>query len=200
MSEKALLRAEARKRLRSLRLDDRVRRGAAIEASVWSVPEIRSARRILLYASMAEEVPTDAIAREARLRGIEAVYPRCAVDSVAMTLHLVEHEEALLTGGRFGVREPAPDCKDVDPESIDVAFLPGLGWDRRGHRLGRGAGYYDRLLAGPDWRGLRAGLFFSVQEFAAIPTDPWDIPLDIVITENGIVLAEAPSATDHGLS
>jgi 5-formyltetrahydrofolate cyclo-ligase len=68
-------------------------------------------------------------------------------------------------------------------EEVDLAFIPGLAWDRGGHRLGRGAGFYDRLLGDPRWRGFRCGLFFAAQEVPRIPFDPWDAQLDAIITE-----------------
>jgi 5-formyltetrahydrofolate cyclo-ligase len=65
--------------------------------------------------------------------------------------------------------------------------VPGLAWDRAGRRLGRGAGYYDRLFADPAWRGFRCGLFFAAAEAPALPADPWDRPLDAVVTGREIV-------------
>jgi 5-formyltetrahydrofolate cyclo-ligase len=75
----------------------------------------------------------------------------------------------------------------VGESEVDVALMPGLAWDRAGNRLGRGAGYYDRLLAHPDWRAFRCGLFFATQEFPALPADPWDQPLQAVVTEREII-------------
>jgi 5-formyltetrahydrofolate cyclo-ligase len=71
-------------------------------------------------------------------------------------------------------------------EEVDAALVPGLGWDRSGGRIGRGAGYYDRLFADPEWRGFRCGLFFAAQEADVLPTDPWDAPLDAVVTEREV--------------
>jgi 5-formyltetrahydrofolate cyclo-ligase len=75
----------------------------------------------------------------------------------------------------------------VDVHEVDVALVPGLAWDRRGARLGRGAGYYDRLFLRPSWRGFRCGLFFAAQEFDRLPANRMDAPLDAVVTEREIV-------------
>jgi 5-formyltetrahydrofolate cyclo-ligase len=64
----------------------------------------------------------------------------------------------------------------------DVLLIPLLGFDRAGNRLGQGAGYYDRALAQMP-HALRIGLGWSVQEFADLPADPWDMPLDAILTE-----------------
>ncbi|HEX2093197.1 MAG TPA: 5-formyltetrahydrofolate cyclo-ligase [Longimicrobiaceae bacterium] len=177
------LRRELRARLRALSPAERETAAGEIERRVWTVPEVAGARVLLLYASLPEEVPTDGIAREAWRRGIVVVYPRCVVNTREMTLHALERLEALRAGS-FGIREPDETvCPLVSVEKIDAVLVPGLGWDRRGGRIGRGAGYYDRLFADARWRGFRCGIFFAVQEAPEVPVDPWDTPLDAVVTE-----------------
>lgn len=184
---KAEARARARERLRALSPAGRAAAGAAVARRVWEVAEVAGARVLLLYASLPTEVPTDAVAEEAHRRGITVVYPRCLVDARALALHRVAPGEALLEGGSYGIREPAPACPLVEVAEVDAALVPGLAWDRAGRRLGRGAGYYDRLFARPDWRGYRCGLFFAAQEMPSLPADPWDAPLHAVVTEEETV-------------
>ncbi len=184
---KTEVRREARQRLASLA--EPVRREAArlISERVWTVPEIAAASALMIYASLPSEVDTDLIAAEAVRRGVNLVYPRCLTEGGRMTLHRVQAHAELLADGRYGIREPDSSCPIVDPAEVDAALIPGLAWDRNGARLGRGAGYYDRLLQDPRWRGFKCGLFFSVQEFERLPTDPHDSPLDAVVTEAGIL-------------
>ncbi|HEX2081109.1 MAG TPA: 5-formyltetrahydrofolate cyclo-ligase [Longimicrobium sp.] len=182
---KDALRAEARAFLRALPPAERAAAEARIARRVWEVPEIAGARTLLVYASLPEEVGTDGIAAEARRRGITLVYPRCLPEG-RMTLHAVDAPDALRPG-RFGIREPDADASPLrEPGEIDAALIPGLAWDRAGHRLGRGAGYYDRLLAHPEWRGFRCGLFFAAQETPSIPHEAWDVRLDAIVTEQEI--------------
>jgi 5-formyltetrahydrofolate cyclo-ligase len=183
---KDALRARARAVLRALPPAERAAGQARIEARVWEVPEVAAARTLLLYASLPEEVATDAIADEARRRGITLVYPRCLPQGV-MTLHAVAAPDSLRPG-RFGIREPDADaCPVREVGEIDAALIPGLAWDRAGHRLGRGAGYYDRLLAHPGWRGFRCGLFFAAQETPSVPHEPWDVRLNAIVTEREVI-------------
>lgn len=183
---KDALRIRARAALRALAPDARAAAEAEIARRVWTLPEIAGARTLLVYASLPEEVGTDALAAEARRRGILLVYPRCLSEG-RMTLHAVKSPVALRPG-RYGIREPDADaCPVRRVEDVDAALIPGLAWDRGGHRLGRGAGYYDRLLADPAWRGFRCGLFFAAQEAAAVPHDAWDVPLDAVVTDAEVV-------------
>ena len=92
-----------------------------------------------------------------------------------------------LVPGRFGTAEPEPTAAVLDP---DLLFVPLAAFDRRGFRLGYGAGYYDGAL-----RRLRAakpvlavGVAFAVQEVAAVPTEPHDERLDAVLTESGLTI------------
>ena len=142
------------------------------------------ARHVLVYASLPGEVPTERLVAGARARGIGVTYPRCLPEGRQMTLHAVQTDDDLQAVGAYGIREPAAHCATIDVEAIDIAFLPGLAWDRTGHRLGRGAGYYDRLLGDRRWRAFRCGLFFAIQEVADIPSDPWDAVMDAVVTEH----------------
>lgn len=182
---KAALRRELRARLRALSPEAREAAGREVARALWTLPEVAGARTLLLYAALPGELPTDEIAGEALRRGITVTYPRCVEGTREMTLH-APGALAELREGSFGIREPDPACPHVRVEEVDAALLPGLGWDRRGHRLGRGAGYYDRLLADPRWRAFRCGLFFALQEVPRIPEDPWDVPLDAVVTEREV--------------
>jgi 5-formyltetrahydrofolate cyclo-ligase len=180
------LRAEARRRLRAL--DGAARTAAEVEIGrrVWSLPEVAAARTLLLFADLPEEVPTDAIAAEALRRGLTVVYPRTLPEMRGVTLRGVDSLGHLRTGS-YGIREPEVErCPEIAESSIDVALVPGLAWDRSGNRLGRGAGYYDRLFGNAAWRGFRCGIFFSLQEVEKIPTEPWDLPLDAVVTEREV--------------
>jgi 5-formyltetrahydrofolate cyclo-ligase len=147
------------------------------------VPELAEAGTLLLFADLPEEVGTDRMAAHALERGATLVYPRTLPGSRAMTLHRVAALDELRTG-QYGIREPDVErCPPVPLASVDAALVPGLAWDRRGARLGRGAGYYDRLFAHPAWRAFRCGIFFAFQEMDAIPAEPWDVPLQAVVTD-----------------
>ncbi|WP_237477251.1 5-formyltetrahydrofolate cyclo-ligase [Lichenibacterium dinghuense] len=92
-----------------------------------------------------------------------------------------------LVPGRFGTAEPAPEAAERDP---DLLFVPLAAFDRRGFRLGYGAGFYDGALA--RLRAVRpvlaVGVAFAAQEVPAVPTEPHDQPLDAVLTERGLTL------------
>jgi len=91
-----------------------------------------------------------------------------------------------LEAGQWGIREPRAAAPQVDP---DIVLTPLAAFDRRGHRIGYGAGYYDRTLAELRTRKpvLAIGLAFAVQEIDAVPDTAHDVALDLVLTEREII-------------
>ena len=108
------------------------------------------------------------------------------------------HPEAVLVAGRHGTRHPDGPAVDLElglELGPDLVFVPLLAWDRRLARLGHGGGYYDRTLAArPDMVAIGVGL--AAQEVAMVPTGPYDVPLDAVLTERGVILPEGCSVAD----
>ncbi|HET6763299.1 MAG TPA: 5-formyltetrahydrofolate cyclo-ligase [Longimicrobiaceae bacterium] len=181
--DKDAARRHARLRLAALDAAAREAASAEIARRVWTLPQVASARTLLLFASLPGEVDTAPIAAEAVRRGIVVTYPRCLPETRELALHAVATPDELLPGA-YGIREPdALVCPLVHAGEVDAVLVPGLAWDRAGRRLGRGAGYYDRLFALPEWRAFRCGLFFAAQELEHVPTDAWDAPLAAVVTE-----------------
>jgi 5-formyltetrahydrofolate cyclo-ligase len=185
-------RREVRARLRAMDAEARQAASAEIARLVWTVPAVAEARVLLLYADLPGEVETGLIAGEAARRGIVVTYPRCLPETREMALHRVDGTDQLLPGA-YGIREPdALVCPLVSAGEVDAVVVPGLAWDRAGGRLGRGAGYYDRLFALPQWRGFRCGVFFAAQELPAVSADPWDAPLHAVATEREVWVPTGP--------
>jgi 5-formyltetrahydrofolate cyclo-ligase len=183
---KPALRLEARRRLAAVPPTERAAAESALAGLLWSVPEVAGAASLLLFADLPQEVGSGAIAAQALQRGVRLVYPRTLPETQELRLYQVASLD-LLRPGNYGIREPDPErCPEVPAAGIDAVLVPGLAWDRRGTRLGRGAGYYDRMFARPDWRGFRCGIFFALQEMEEIPADPWDRPLQAVVTEREV--------------
>lgn len=97
------------------------------------------------------------------------------------------HSATKMVDGAFGIPVPSPEAETFTP---DIIIVPLVGFDAARHRLGYGAGYYDATLADLRQRGhkfLTVGAAFSTQQLAAIPTEPHDQQLDLVITEKGVL-------------
>ncbi len=100
---------------------------------------------------------------------------------------------------RFGILE-SQHQPTVRAAQLDAIFIPLVGFDRLGNRLGMGAGFYDRSLAGLRYpKPLLIGIAFSCQEVEQLPADPWDIPLDYIVTNREIVKTNRQGTSIHSI-
>lgn len=111
------------------------------------------------------------------------VFPRVEMESKRIDFYRVRAWSDLVPGS-FGVREPDPErCSLVPMSEIEFLLVPGVAFDRHGGRLGRGGGFYDRLLEQLPKSVPRVGAFFACQELTEVAREAHDQPLDRVITE-----------------
>jgi 5-formyltetrahydrofolate cyclo-ligase len=153
-----------------------------IETSVY-----RRSDTIMAYASFGSELQTDEFMRHVLHQGKVLLLPRVNLQKGSLDLYRVRDPVRDLRVGTWGIREPRPDrCVRVDPHAIDFVLVPGLAFDARGGRLGYGGGFYDKLLAHglSPCAWLVAGAFKS-QMVEKVPVDGHDVPMDVVVTENG---------------
>lgn len=102
-------------------------------------------------------------------------------ESGGVVFHLHREGDVLEEGG-FGVPEPLPSADRIAPEDVDLVLVPALAVDPRGHRIGYGKGFYDRLL--PTLvRALRCVVAFDFQLHGEIPDEPGDVAADVVVTD-----------------
>ncbi len=147
-----------------------------VMARLEAHPAFLAAGTVLLYHSLPDEVDTRAFIRRWAERK-RLLLPVVAGEE--LTLRLYRPGEPLMKG-KFGIEEPQGNAF-TDFASIALAVVPGVAFDRGGRRLGRGKGYYDRLL--PRLPGaFKIGVCFPFQLLDNIPAAPFDIPMDEVIT------------------
>jgi 5-formyltetrahydrofolate cyclo-ligase len=147
--------------------------GAAVVARVESLSAFAAAGSVSLYAALPDEVPSRPLFEATRRRGKTALFPR------------VEG----LRAGRYGVPEPPAAAPSVG--FGDLVLVPGVAFDRRGHRLGRGGGYYDRTFGEEVGRGVvLIGVGYAFQLVAEVPHGLGDRRLDGVVTDEGFFPAE----------
>jgi 5,10-methenyltetrahydrofolate synthetase len=152
---------------------------------IRSLAEWRQAREVLVYWPVRGEVDVRPLVAELWQRGCRVLMPRCRPDAYGeMDIACAACEDELVPGP-FTLMEPdAGKCPPVDECSPDMALIPGVCFDRRGYRLGFGGGYYDRLLATDGMkRPLILGIGYAFQLVESLPVQPWDMPVDIVCTE-----------------
>ena len=124
------------------------------------------------------------LALRAALPHLTLCFPR-VVDDTRIVFHEVQ-DHGEMQAGVFGILEPLADAPVIAPGAIDVFVCPGLAFDRHGGRLGRGRGYYDRLLANARPDALKIGVCFSCQLVDSVFAERHDIRMDVVISEHGL--------------
>ncbi len=149
--------------------------------------EFRSARTVMLYLPVPLEVDTAHLALSAWQDGKTVVVPRVFWDQRHMTPVVCRSlSDDDLSTGRFGIREPAAG-EPWPIEDIDLVVTPALAFDRRGHRLGRGGGFYDCFLAQPGLHAAAVGLAFAEQVVDELPTHDNDHPVSILVTDEQVM-------------
>ena len=138
----------------------------------------QEAGTLLLYYPLADEVDVRPLIQEAFQGGKQVLLPVCKGEE--LELHLYEGEDSLREGA-YGIMEPTgPVFAPEKYDEIALAIIPGMAFDRAGHRLGRGKGYYDRLL--PKLKNTKlVGVCWAFQLLDEVPADPHDIPVQEVI-------------------
>jgi 5-formyltetrahydrofolate cyclo-ligase len=176
---KRALRREAVARIMALSPAERDGQGAAVRALFPALPGFDTAGCVLLYVSaFAEEFDTRPLLRLARERGKRLVCPRVDRQARRLRLFQVDDPDTDLVPGTLGIPEPRPTCPPVAPGEVDWALVPGLAYDARCYRLGRGAGHYDRLLPTLRPGAPRWSLALDCQWVDELPDEPHDVPLD----------------------
>lgn len=111
-------------------------------------------------------------------------FPR-VVDGNQLAFHEIKHPSISLRPATLGILEPAPETPEIAIDHIDAFICPGLAFDRTGGRLGRGRGYYDRMLAGARADAVKIGACFKCQLVMSTFPETHDVPMDVVICESG---------------
>lgn len=178
MSEKKNIRRESKAKVLALSPEQRREASAAIFRQVAESHYFRRARCVAAYISLSDEPQTeDFLAEICRL--VRVVVPRVEGSFISFYDYRPDH----LQRGAFGICEPDSDCTPCPVDQIDLAIVPGTAFTASGQRLGRGGGFYDRLLAHPDFRAATIGVCFDVQIVDRLPAEPYDRPVDMVVTE-----------------
>jgi len=171
----------ARERLSRLTRREVAEKSAAIRESIGANRAWREASTVCLFAAHGTEPDVDLLWKHAAAPGKRICYPR--VQGRDLELVAVSAPEALAVS-KWNLREPArPAAGGVPLSEIDLVLVPGLAFTRDGGRLGRGGGFYDRLLGQPLLKARRIGVCFEVQIVQSVPLEGHDQRVDEVLTE-----------------
>jgi 5-formyltetrahydrofolate cyclo-ligase len=177
---KHALRAQVRGLLAGLSPQYRAAAAAQVVVSLASRPEWARASSVLLFAPLPDELDLCPLVELALSAGKMVALPAFVPGTSGYAARQIIDVAKDIVPGKFGVREPVDGCVEVPLNQLDLVLVPGIAFDARGGRLGRGKGFYDRLLA--SVRGTKCGVAFDEQLVDAVPFAPHDIRLNCILT------------------
>jgi 5-formyltetrahydrofolate cyclo-ligase len=180
---KSLLRNELRQSLKAIAGIRRRKRSDKIIQRLLTMSIFQNAANILIYVALPTEVETRQLILKTLKLGKRVFVPLLALRHKRIEIYRIKNWKKDLRKGTYGILEPKPRRnRKGRADEMDLVVSPGLGFDRRGARLGRGGGYFDRFLKRAK-QAKKIGLAFREQIVKKIPTGPNDIRMDCVITD-----------------
>ncbi len=180
---KAQLRTTILRRLKQQKEGQRRRRSEAIRRKVYRLTAFRQAKTVFCYVALPYEVQTWRLIEGMLTKGKRVVVPKVARKNRRLQLSQLRNPSEDLAPGAFGVLEPKADnLRPISPNKLDLVVVPGLAFDRRGHRLGHGLGFFDRFLARLPKDTPTIGLAFRFQVFDRLPARAHDRAVKTVLT------------------
>lgn len=182
---KSALRREVIGRVLALAPRDRAEQERLMPALFSRLPGYAQAATVLLYVgALPEEIDTRPLIASALDEGKRVACPRVNRRERRLVLHEIRDPSTDLKPGSLGIPEPDRNLVEIPPQEIDWALIPGIAFDKACDRLGRGAGYYDRLLPLLNQAAARWALAFNEQWVEVLPKEPHDQTLDGVASPN----------------
>jgi len=180
---KAELRQQIRTSLGKISLA--VRTVESMELCARLEPQLQSAHTILFFAPLADELDVWPL--------FEKLLPSkriCALPSFDEAIQFysarrIRSLETDIVTGKFGISEPLDNCEEIPLDRFDLVLVPGMAFDLSGNRLGRGKGFYDRILSVAS--GIKCGVAYDFQLVDQIPTEPHDAKVNFIFTPNRCV-------------
>ncbi len=177
---KTALRQQVRARVKAMSAAQREAASSKARHLLQAQALWQQARSILFYAPMPEELDVWPLLATALAAGKTAALPAFRAESGSYIACVVRDAIKDVRLGAFGIREPAEGCVAEPVNELDLLLVPGVAFDLHGRRLGRGKGFYDRLLA--TVRGTTIGVAFDQQVVAEVPVEPHDARLNCILT------------------
>lgn len=186
------VKAELRKRLRGVRkampVEAAAERSQKIIANLESVPAVAKAKTIALFwpIEVRKEVDLRPLDAALRKRHVRIAYPAIDAETDVMTFRFVDDPATLEEQG-YGFAEPPPNAPNVPDLGLDVVIVPAIAVDPTGHRIGYGAGYYDRALPRYAPPAVAIAVAYDWQLLAEIPASDHDVRVVMVVTDTRVL-------------
>jgi len=180
---KSDLRQHIRTRLE--KISPAVRAVESIDLCERLKPQIASARKILFFAPLPDELDIWPVLELSLGLGTNCALPFFDAVNKNYGARLLKLLDTDIVIGKFDVREPAATCEQIALNHFDLVLVPGMAFDLNGNRLGRGQGFYDRILSAAS--GIKCGLAYDFQLLEAIPAEPHDAKVNFIFTPSRCV-------------
>ena len=175
---KTALRSIMRERLG--KISPAVRAVESIELCEQLKTQMPSASTILFFAPLPDELNVWPVLELSMALGVTCALPFFDAAKKTYGARVLNHLATEIVTGKFGVREPGSSCAEIALDKFDLVLVPGLAFDRAGNRLGRGRGFYDRLLV--ETSGIKCGVGYDFQLLEKIPAEPHDAKVNFMLT------------------
>lgn len=175
---KQVIRSKILLRLKTQKEEDRDRKSNLVKKKLFSTNVFKKAKKVMFFVSFGGEINTEDMIKEARILGKTIAVPVCGKNGAMKPC--VFTDKTRFISGLFGIKEPAIK-KFIKLKDLDVVVVPGVAFDKKGNRLGRGKGYYDRFLEKLSPKTVSIGLAYDFQILPSVPADSYDKKLNKVI-------------------
>jgi 5-formyltetrahydrofolate cyclo-ligase len=143
-------------------------------------PQVKSARTILFFAPLPDELDVWPLLEKCLASKMICALPAFDPVTQIYSARRIMNLESDIVRGKFGVSEPLASCAAVPLDQFDLVLVPGMAFDLNGDRLGRGRGFYDRILSAAS--GVKCGVAYDFQLLEKVPVEPHDARVDFIFT------------------
>ena len=145
---------------------------------IHTLAEWRDSKNILMYYSLPDELST--------IQYLKSCHKNIYLPKVnGDNLEIIAYNESAIEQGAYNINEPTNISDVLSPDKLDLVIVPGVAFDREMNRLGRGKGFYDRLLT--ETSAVKIGIGYDFQLVDLLPSEPHDIKMDIIVTPSNIL-------------
>ena len=166
----------------SLQKQEIIEKSKSIESNLFSLEQYKKSKTVMFFVSINSEVYTHDMIRNA-LKSKTVVVPKAAHKEIEPSV--IIDLDNLVPSGKFGILEPI-EAMGIAYKNIDLVLVPGIVFDKEGHRIGYGFGYYDKFLKKVP-KAVKIGLAFDFQVIDKIPRETHDVPVDLIVSEEMVV-------------
>ena len=183
------LKSEILEKRKTLSKEEIKEKSSKVKENLYSLSEFKDSKNIMFYVSFNNEVDTQKLIKELLSNNKTILVPFVQKNNPILQLSEIKDFNDL-EPKTFGILEPKEDkIKKFGINDVDLVIVPGIVFDKSGHRIGYGYGYYDRFLKKLNKNVVKIGFAFEFQLVDKIPEEQHDVPMDVVVTEKRILKA-----------